>query len=210
MADTKLTALTGASAPADADILYIVQGGASRKTTFLDLKNGILGAYTGTKGFHRIPVVAGSMSPSVTGGCGAFTIDDGEPNIPHLPFADSVDTSAEFLIPFPPKVTNITQVAIVFSGPTSGNVVWQVEHADADGGGANNAIGWIGSGQVTATSAGGRATAIVSTWDSDPAPGLVNFFKVTRLGTNGGDTASGSVKLLWVEIRVETTAEVDG
>jgi hypothetical protein len=208
MADTKLSGMGSPVAVSPSDLLYVVQGGTSKATNVSALSAATLDTYTGTKGWHVIPVLAGSMQPAVTAGCATLATDDTVPNVPHLAFDSTAQEYAEFCIPMPNKVNTVEQVHLYWTGPSSGDVVWSVQTLKFDPG---NSLprAWGTAVTATATSSANLNVTTVTTTVAVGNVGSNVYFRVSRVAGDSADTASADAKLLSARVWVTTNLEVD-
>ena len=183
MADVKLSALTAAPGVASEDLVYLVKGGTSYKTTVGELVTGLatttsvstvannlatevvdrIDSYTG---FAEVPFLAGSLTPQTTGGCASLaqaTIGSG-PQVGYLAFDAASTEAAHGWLPIPRRCWSdtvpTTEIEFkVFSYPASGsgNVVWKIDLAVSDPTGATQPIptAFSDSGQATHALASG-------------------------------------------------------
>ena len=208
MADTKLSALTSATAADPEDIVYLVRAGESLACPISVLAPAVLDTYSGTKGPHVIPILAGSMQPAVTNGCAALATDDTVPNLPHLAFDAATQEYAEFCVPMPVKVWEVNWVRLVWTGPTSGDVVWNVQTLtlnDAD----TLPATWGTASTATDTAGAGISTTFIAHSVSLSNSGDAVYFRISRDADAAGDTATGDVKLIRADVCVTTTLETD-
>ena len=208
MADTKLSALGSPVAVDAADLVYVVQGGVSKATNLEQITAEVLSHYTGTKGPHVIPILAGSMQPAVTNGCAALATDDTVPNLPHLAFDAATQEYAEFCVPMPVKVWEVNWVRLVWTGPTSGDVVWSVQTLTLNAGDTLPAT-WGTASTDTEAAAAGINTTFIAHSVSLSNSGDAVYFRISRDADAAGDTAAGDVKLIRADVCVTTTLETD-
>ena len=208
MADTKLSALGSPVAVDAADLVYVVQGGTSKATNLEQITAEVLSHYTGTKGPHVIPILAGSMQPAVTNGCAALATDDTVPNLPHLAFDAATQEYAEFCVPMPVKVWEVNWVRLVWTGPTSGDVVWSVQTLTLNAGDTLPAT-WGTASTDTEAAAAGINTTFIAHSVSLSNSGDAVYFRISRDADAAGDTATGDVKLIRADVCVTTTLETD-
>lgn len=183
---------------------------------------GLLSAlktFVGT-GRHEIPIMAGSMTPSVTGGCAALAAiasAANQPDITTLNFDTTTQEYAQFSIPMPKSWNRGTiTFAPIWSHPsttTNFGVAWNLQavaisnddpiavpfgtaQLSVDTGGTTNDL-YIGPESAAITVAG------------TPAIGDTVFFRVSRVVGDAGDNLAVDARLHGIVIYVNTNAADD-
>src|SRR4051812_8376771 len=103
MSNLKTSQESAAAALAGTELIRAVQGGLNVYLTPAQLATYV-GNVNQTIGKHAIAVVAGSMRPSVTGGCATLTgiaSASNQPDIVTLDFDATTEEYAQFSIPMP-------------------------------------------------------------------------------------------------------------
>lgn len=183
--------------------------------------NGATGAVVGvTAGKHAIPIMAGAITPSTTGGCAALaTIASAasQPDIQSLDFDTTTQEYAQFAIPMP-KSWNEGTVTAQFrwshaATTTNFGVVWNIQAVAvsdddtievnfgtaqqiADTGGTTNDL-YITSETPAITVAGTPATADTV------------YFRISRVTGDGSDTMAIDARLHSVVLFITTDADTD-
>lgn len=174
----------------------------------------------GTTGRHSIPIMAGAMSPSATGGCAALaTIASGAnlPDIQTLDFDTTTQEYAQFSIPMP-KSWNEGTVTFkpLWSHPattTNFGVVWNLQAIALSN---DDAIATAFGTAQTSTDTGGTTDDIYAGPESSaitiagtPAAEDVVFFRLSRVTGDGGDTMAVDARLHGIVLYITTDAETD-
>jgi hypothetical protein len=220
---TSLILPTGANiATAAGDVAFMVSEGSGnwRCTCYQRASGEALAGGAGTNGRHMVPIMAGAMAPSTTGGCAALaTIASAanQPDIVSLDFDPTTQEYAQFAIPMPESWDEgtITFMPIWSHAATTTNfgVVWELQavavsnddtiavaygtsQASTDTGGTTNDL-YIGP-ESAAITVGGT-----------PSAGDVVFFRLTRVTGNGSDTMAVDARLHGIRLYMTTAAATD-
>lgn len=178
-------------------------------------------AAAAASGKHMIPVMAGSMTPSVTGGCAALaTIATAanQPDIQSLNFDATTQEYAQFSIPMPESWNEgtITFMPVWSHAATTTNfgVVWDLQAVAVSN---DDAIAVAFGTAQTSTDTGGttddhyvgpESSAI--TVGGTPAAGDTVLFRLSRVTGNGSDTMAIDARLHGIRLYCTTNAAVDG
>ncbi len=171
-------------------------------------------------GKHAVPVMAGSMLPSATGGCAALAriaSAANQPDIVTLDFDTTTQEYAQFSIPMPSSWNEgtVTFQAIWSHAATTTNfgVVWDLQAialSDDDAIAQN-----FGTAQ-TSTDTGGTTNDVYVSPESaaitiagTPAAKDVVFFRLSRVTGNGSDTMAIDARLHGIILYMTTDAPVD-
>lgn len=182
-----------------------------------DVETGGVG---GTAGRHSVPVMAGGMLPSISGGAGAHSgVVSGSnmPDIWYLSFPDAADRYAQFAIPMPKKWDEGTiTFKPIWSHPstaTNFTVVWSLQAVAI---GDDDTIAASYGTAQTSTDTGGTTDDLYVGPESSaitiagtPAAEDVVFFRVARLGTDGSDNLAVDARLHGIILYYTTNAETD-
>ncbi|CAN7454128.1 hypothetical protein LJR066_002862 [Acidovorax sp. LjRoot66] len=174
----------------------------------------------GTAGKHMIPVTAGSMGPSQTGGCSPLaTIASAanQPDIVSLNFSQTTQQFAQFAIPLPKRWDRGTITArFRWSHPattTNFGVVWSLQAVAVSD---NEAIAVAyGTAQQIADTGGTTSRLYVTsetpaiTVGGSPADGDTIFFRVARVPADASDTMAVAGRLHGLDLFITTNAEND-
>lgn len=190
------------------------------KTCYCDFDSDGSTGGSGTTGRHLIAVSAGSMVPSVSGGCAALAAVATSANHPDLLTLDFDATTAEyeqFAIPMPKSWNEgtITAKFVWSHAATTVNfgVVWKLEAVAVSDGDTIDVA--YGTGQQAADTGGTTSTQYVSpetsaiTVGGSPAAEDVVYFRVSRVPTDVSDTMAIDARLHQVLIYIVTDAEND-
>lgn len=190
----------------DEDIVYTYNAGAW--------------ATNNTIGKHAIPVMAGAMRPSVSGGCAtlaAIASAANQPDIVTLDFDPGTEEYAQFAIPMPKSWNEgtVTFKPIWSHAATATNfgVVWGLQGVAVSD---DDAIAVAyGTGQ-TSTDTGGTTNDVYVGPESSaitiagtPANEDVVFFRVYRKAADGSDTLAVDARLHGIILYITTSAEND-
>lgn len=191
------------------NILWMYSGGAWRS-----------GTGTSPIGPHQVIVWASSMRPSLSGGCNALaaiTTAANQPDIYSLDFAKSVDSYAQFMMPFPKSwnAGTITAQFIWTNLVGTGNVVWAIQGASITD--LNSIATAYGTAQTVLDTAVAAASNVYYLSAATAAVTLAGtptkmdgiFWRVYRNGSNVSDTLNVAAKLLGVIITMTTDAATD-
>lgn len=173
-----------------------------------------------TAGRMMIPIMAGSMAPSQTGGCAALaTIASAanQPDIVSLNFSQTTKQFAQFAIPLPKRWDRGTITArFRWSHPTATTnfgVVWSLQ-AVAVSDDEAIAVAYGTAQQIADT--GGTTSRLYVTSETpaitvggSPADGDTIFFRVARVPADASDTMAVTGRLHGVDLFITTNAEND-
>lgn len=178
------------------------------------------GGGTTTAGRMMIPVMAGSMQPSASGGSGVLTnvaTSANQPDILTLNFHQTTQQHAQFSIPFPKRWNRGTITARFrwshASTTTNFGCVWGIQAvAVSDNEAINQAYGTA----VEVTDTGGTANRLYVSSETSamtvagtPADGDTVFFRVYRKAADAADTLAVVARLHGVDLFITTNAEND-
>lgn len=204
----------GLSLAAGAD--FMVASGAT------DVIKTSLGGNPGTSpiGRHMVPVMAGAIAPSVSGGCSVLTSiasAANQPDIVTLDFDPTTQEYAQFSVPMPESwdegTVTFAPVWSHASTTTNFGVVWSLQAVavsnddaiavafgtaqnSADTGGTTNDL-YVGPESPAITVAG------------SPASGDTVFFRVSRVTGDASDTMAIDARLHGVRLYISTAASTD-
>lgn len=181
---------------------------------------GVTIAQIDPRGKHAVPVTAGAMSPSSTGGCAPLaTIASAanQPDIQSLNFDPSTVEYAQFSIAMPASWDEgtVTFAPIWSHAATTTNfgVVWQLQGVAVSN--DDTILANYGTAQ-TSTDTGGTTSDIyigpessAITLAGTPAAGDVVFFRIGRLTSNGSDTMAIDARLHGIVLYMTTNAPND-
>lgn len=200
--EQRITALAEAIA-ADIKALYAGAGGGGS-----------------TAGRMMIPVMAGSMQPSASGGSGVLTnvaTSANQPDVQTLNFHQSTQQHAQFAIPLPKRWNRGTITARFrwshAATTTNFGCVWGIQAvAVSDNEAINQAYGTA----VEVTDTGGTANRLYVSSETSaltvagtPADGDTVFFRVYRKAADAADTLAIVSCLHGVDLFITTNAEND-
>ena len=177
-------------------------------------------ASSGTAGKHAIYVAAGSMSPSVSGGCAALAgvaSASNQPDIRTLDFDTTTEEYAQFGVVMPKSWNEgtVTFAAHWSHAATTTNfgVAWKVQAVAVSD---DDAIAVSYGTAVAVTDTGGTTNDLYTTSESSaitvagsPAAGDMVFFRVYREPSNGSDTMAIDARLHGITLFITTDAEND-
>ena len=173
-----------------------------------------------TAGRMMIPIMAGSMQPSASGGSGVLTniaTSANMPDVQTLNFHQSTQQHAQFAIPLPKRWNRGTITARFrwshATAATNYGCVWGIQAvAVSDNEAINQAYGT--AAEVTDT--GGTANRLyvspetsAMTVAGTPADGDTVFFRVYRKAADAADTLAIVSRLHGVDLFITTNAEND-
>ena len=173
-----------------------------------------------TAGRMMIPIMAGSMQPSASGGSGVLTnvaTSANQPDILTLNFNQTTQQHAQFSIPFPKRWNRGTITARFrwshASTTTNFGCVWGIQAvAVSDNEAINQAYGTA----VEVTDTGGTANRLYVSSETSamtvagtPADGDTVFFRVYRKAADAADTLAIVSRLHGVDLFITTNAEND-
>jgi hypothetical protein len=174
----------------------------------------------GTTGKHAIYIAAGSISPSVSGGCATLaTVASAanQPDIQTLNFDQTTQEYAQFGIVMPKSWNEGT---VTFkphwshgAGGSTFGVVWDLQAvAVGDGEAIASAFGTA----QTSSDTGGTADRLYNGPESSaitvagsPAAEEMVFFRLSRVTANGSDTLDMDARLHGITLYITTDAEND-
>lgn len=191
-------------------------------TTLTD-KRGLIAVSagsTGTAGRHAIYVGAGSISPSLTGGCASLAkiaSAANQPDIVTLDFDTTTQEYAQFSVVMPKKWNEgtITFKAHWSHAATTTNfgVVWDLQAVAVSD---DDAIAVAFGTAQTSTDTGGTTNDLYSSPESSaitvsgtPAAEDMVFFRLSRVTGNGSDTMAIDARLHGITLYITTDAETD-
>jgi hypothetical protein len=209
---------SGAAAILDTTMIETeTAAGVSEKITFGNIKSTLLTAFTGR---HAVPIPAGSMTPSATGGCAALaTIASAanQPDIQTLDFDATTQEYAQFAIDMPSSWDEgtITFMPVWSHAATVTNfgVVWDLQAVAVSN---DDAIAVAFGTSQTSTDTGGTTNDLyfgpessAITVAGSPAAGDRVFFRLSRVTGNGSDTMAVDARLHGIVLFITTNAMVD-
>lgn len=173
-----------------------------------------------TAGRMMIPIMAGSMQPSASGGSGVLTniaTSANMPDVQTLNFHQSTQQHAQFAIPLPKRWNRGTITARFrwshAATTTNFGVVWGIQAVAV---GDDEAINQAYGAAVEVTDTGGTANRLYVTSETaaftvanTPADGDTVFFRVYRKAAAAADTLATVARLHGVDLFVTTNAEND-
>jgi hypothetical protein len=183
-------------------------------------KRGVIAVNAGTIGKHAIYVAAGSMRPSVTGGCAALAAiasAANQPDIVYLAFDPTTQEYAQFGLVMPKKwnegtVTFVTHWSHAAT-TTNFGVVWDLQGVAVSN---DDAIAAAYGTAQTSTDTGGTTDDLYASPESSaitiagtPAAEDMVFFRVSRVTGNGSDTMAIDARLHGITLYITTHAETD-
>ena len=218
----KISEMTAAAALTGAELAEVTQSGNTRRTTtqaIADLSAAAIAAVTPI-GKHAVPIMAGSITPSVTGGCAALaTIASAanQPDIQTLDFDTTTQEYAQFSIAMPSSWNEgtVTFVPVWSHAATTTNfgVVWDLQAIALSN---DDAIAQAFGTAVTSTDTGGTTNDLYAGPESaaitvagTPATSDTVFFRLSRVTGNGSDTLAVDARLHGIVLFVTTAASVD-
>ena len=175
---------------------------------------------TAAAGRMMIPVMAGSMAPSQTGGCTVLTniaTASNQPDIQSLNFQQTTEQYAQFAIPFPKRWNRGTITARFrwshASTSTNFGCVWALQAVAVSD---DDSIAVNFGTAVTVTDTGGTTNDLYVTAESSamtvaggPADGDTVFFRVYRKAADAADTLAIEARLHGIDLFIVTNAEND-
>ena len=213
MALKRITDYSAATLPlAGTEVIELDVAGAPRKVAVSDL--------TGAFGKHAIPIMAGYIQPSVTGGCSVVTTvasAANQPDIVSLDFDATTQEYAQFSVPMPKSWNEgtVTFVPIWSHAATTTNfgVVWDLQAIALSN---DDAIAQAFGTAVTSTDTGGTTNDLYMGPESSaitiagtPAAEDVVFFRLSRVTGNGSDTMAIDARLHGIVLYITTNAATD-
>ncbi len=190
----------------------LTSNGAGAIATFQDAPSPI--------GRHAVYIAAGSMSPSVTGGCAALAgiaSASNQPDIRTLDFDATTQEYAQFSIVMPKSWDEGTLTFIAHwshaATTTNFGVVWDLQ-AVAVSNDDTIAVAY-GTAQTSADT-GGTTNDLYSSPESSaitvsgsPAAEDMVFFRLSRVTGNGSDTMAIDARLHGITVYMTTSAATD-
>ena len=173
-----------------------------------------------TAGRMMIPIMAGSMQPSASGGSGVLTniaTSANMPDVQTLNFNQSTQQHCQFAIPLPKRWNRGTITARFrwshAATTTNFGVMWAIQAVAV---GDNEAINQAYGTAVTVTDTGGTTNRLfvsdetaAFTVAGTPADGDTIFFRVYRKAADAADNLNLAARLHGVDLFVTTNAEND-
>jgi uncharacterized protein YqkB len=174
----------------------------------------------GSVGRHMVPVSAGSMAPSVTGGSAtlaSLASAANQPDIVSLDFDSTTQEYAQFSVPMPKSWNEgtVTFSAIWSHAATTTNfgVVWSLQALAVSD---NEAIAQAFGTVQTSTDTGGTTNNVYVSPESSaitiagtPAAEDVVFFRVSRVTADASDTMAIDARLQGIKLYITTDAGTD-
>lgn len=171
-------------------------------------------------GRHMVPIMAGAIQPSVTGGCSAVTSvasAANQPDIVTVDFDATTQEYAQFSIPMPESWDEgtITFQPIWSHAATTTNfgVVWDLQAVAVSN---DDAIAVAFGTAVTSTDTGGTTNDLyigpesaAITVGGSPAAGDMVFFRLSRVTGNGSDTMAIDARLHGIRLYMTTSTATD-
>lgn len=175
---------------------------------------------TASVGKLLIPVMAGGMSPSATGGCAALATiasASNQPDIQTLDFDATTEEYAQFAIPMPESWNEgtLTFAPIWSHASTTTNfgVVWSLQAVAVSN---DDAIAVAFGTAVTSTDTGGTTNDLyvgpessAMTVAGTPATADTVFFRIFRTPANGSDTMAIDARLHGIRLYYTSNAATD-
>jgi hypothetical protein len=188
----------------------------------IDPVTGVLSvtAGAGTVGRHAIYVAAGSISPSVTGGCAALAkiaSAANQPDIVTLDFDATTQEYAQFSVVMPKKWNEGTVTFVPHwshaATTTNFGVVWDLQAVAVSN---DDAIAVAFGTAQTSTDTGGTTndlytgpeSSAITIAGTSAAEDMV-FFRLSRVTGNGSDTMAIDARLHGITLYITTAAETD-
>jgi hypothetical protein len=173
-----------------------------------------------TAGKHALPIMAGSMAPSATGGCAtlaSIASAANQPDLVSLDFDAATEEYAQFAIQMPKSWNEGTLTARFrwshASTTTNFGVVWGIQAvAVSDGDAIATAYG---TAQTVADTGGTTNTLYISAETSaltvagTPQAGDTVFFRAYRKAADASDTLAVDARLHGVDVFFSTDADND-
>ena len=167
-----------------------------------------------------IPIMAGSMQPSASGGSGVLTniaTSANMPDVQTLNFHQSTQQHAQFAIPLPKRWNRGTITARFrwshAATTTNFGTAWAIQAVAV---GDNEAIDQAYGTAVEVTDTGGTTNRLyvsdetaAMTVANTPADGDTVFFRVYRKAADAADTLAIVARLHGVDLFITTNAEND-
>jgi hypothetical protein len=180
----------------------------------------VAGSGTSPVGRHMVPIMAGAIAPSSSGGCAALaTVASAanQPDIVSLDFDATTQEYAQFAIPMPESWDEgtITFQPIWSHASTTTNfgVVWDLQLVAVSN---DDGIAVAYGTAQTSTDTGGTTNDIyigpesaAITVGGTPATGDMLFGRVSRVTGNGSDTMAVDARLHGIRLYLTTAAATD-
>jgi hypothetical protein len=221
---TSLILPTGANiTTAAGDVaVFVSEGSGNWRCVGYTRANGtaLAGSGGSTAGKHAVPVMAGAIAPSVTGGCAtlvSIASAANQPDIVTLDFDATTQEYAQFAIPMP-KSWNEGTITAQFrwshaATTTNFGVVWNIQ-AVAVSDDDPIAVAFGTAQQVADT--GGTTNDLYVTAETPaitvagtPATGDTVYFRVSRVVGDGSDNMAVDARLHSVVLFITTDADTD-
>lgn len=208
----------GASLPPGTVVGQVLKWNGSEWLPGTDETGG--GGGTTTAGRTMIPIMAGSMMPSASGGCGVLTniaTAANQPDVQTLNFHQSTQQHCQFAIPLPKRWNRGTITARLrwshAATTTNFATVWGIQAvAVSDNEAINQAYGTA----VEVTDTGGTTNSLyvsdetaAFTVAGTPADGDTVYFRIYRKAADVADTLNITARLHGVDLFITTSAEND-
>lgn len=204
------------TAPADG----AVTGTERLLTTDFEYVTASQVAALGGSGRHMVPVMAGAIAPSVTGGCAALASvasAANQPDIVSLDFDTTTQEYAQFAVPMPESWDEgtVTFQPIWSHAATTTNfgVVWELQAVAVSN---DDAIAVAYGTAQSSTDTGGTTNDLYVGPESSaitiagtPAAGDVVYFRISRVTGNGSDTMAIDARLHGIRLYLTTNAATD-
>lgn len=201
------------------EVLPAEDGDLTIQVALSDVINFVV-AQVNTTGRHAVYVSAGSMSPSISGGCaslaGAVSAAN-QPDIWSLDFDATTQEFAQFSIAMPKSWDEgtVTFVPVWSHAATTTNfgVVWQLQGLAV---GNDDAIAAAYGAAQTSTDTGGTTNDLYTGPESaaitiagSPVAEDTVFFRLARNPSDGGDTLAIDARLMGIVLYMTTAAGTD-
>ena len=183
--------------------------------------NGLTGAVTGvTRGKHAVPIMAGAIAPSFTGGCAALATiasASNQPDIVTLDFDPTTQEYAQFSIPLPKSWNGGTFTFMPMwshaATTTNFGVVWDlqlllVRDDDAIAAAFGTAQTSVDTGGTTNDLYYGPESAAI-TPAGTAADNVTLYGRISRVTGNGSDTMAIDARLHGIMLFMTTDADND-
>lgn len=171
-------------------------------------------------GKHAIPIMAGAMRPSATGGCAELTTDtsgSNQPDIVYLAFDATTEEYAQFAIPMPASwnESTVTFQALWSHDATTTNfgVVWALQGVAVSD--DDTIAASYGTAQTVSDTGGTTDDLYVSPESSaitiagTPGARDMVYFRLYRKAADGSDTLAVDARLIGIVLYITTDAVND-
>jgi hypothetical protein len=209
MADTKISDLSAGTALAGTEVMPTVQGGATVKHTFAQVRT-----YVGTV-LRSLWIPSAAMRPSSSGGCAALALvatAANQPDISSLDFDATTAEYAQFWVRMPKNWNEGTVTAQFYwshaATTTNFGVRWGIQGVAVSD---DDTIGVAYGTAQEVTDTGGTtndlyvsAATSAMTIAGTPAAGDMSAFRVYRDPVNAGDTMAIDARLMGVALFYST------